>query len=48
MPLLAAPTATIARAVGLDPVRLRPRKELVELGIIKPRPPKPEEEKQDH
>ena len=38
----------VARAVGLDPVRLRPRKELVELGIIKPRPPKPEEEKQDH
>ena len=38
----------VARAVGLDPVRLRPRKELVELGIIKPRPPKPEEENQDH
>ncbi len=32
----------VARAVGLDPVRLRPRAELVELGILKPRPPRPE------
>ena len=38
----------VARAVGLDQIRLRPRKELEELGIIKPRPPKPEEGKQDN
>ena len=29
----------VARAVGLDPIRLRPRKELLEMGILKPRGP---------
>ena len=33
-----------ARAVGLDPVRLRPRKELVEMGILKPRHAEPKKE----
>ena len=32
----------VARAIGLSPIRLRPRQELVELGILKPRPPKPD------
>ena len=34
----------VARAIGLDPVRLRPRKELVEMGILQPRAPKPQPE----
>ena len=44
-PLNSNAFSIVARAVGLDPVRLRPRKELVEMGILKPRPaadPKPE------
>jgi hypothetical protein len=28
----------VAHAIGLDPVRLRPRKELVEMGLLQPRP----------
>ena len=44
-PLNSNAFSIVARALGLDPVRLRPRKELVEMGILKPRPaadPKPE------
>ena len=44
-PLNSNAFSIVARAVGLDPVRIRPRKELVEMGILKPRPaadPKPE------
>ena len=40
-PLNSNAFSIVARAVGLDPVRLRPRKELVEAGILKPRAPKP-------
>lgn len=36
-PLNSNAFAIVARAVGLDPVRLRPRKELLEMGILKPR-----------
>lgn len=39
-PLNANAFSIVARAVGLDPVRLRPRKELVEMGILQPRPAK--------
>ena len=38
-PMNANAFSIAARAAGLDPVRLRPRKELVELGILKPRAP---------
>ena len=41
-PLNANSFMVVAREVGLDHIRLRPRQELVELGILKPRPPKPE------
>ena len=43
-PLNANAFSIVARAVGLDPVRLRPRKELVEMGILQPRAPKPQPE----
>lgn len=36
-PLNSNAFAIVSRAVGLDPVRLRPRKELLEMGILKPR-----------
>ena len=36
-PMNANAFSVVAGAVGLDPVRLRPRKELVEMGILKPR-----------
>ena len=39
-PLNSNAFSIVARAVGLDPVRLRPRKELVEMGILQPRPAK--------
>ena len=39
-PLNSNAFSIVARALGLDPVRLRPRKELVEMGILKPRAPK--------
>jgi len=39
-PLNSNAFSIVARAVGLDPVRLRPRSELVEMGILKPRPTK--------
>lgn len=39
-PMNANAFSVVARAIGLDPVRLRPRQDLVELGILKPRPPK--------
>ncbi|MBQ3811144.1 MAG: hypothetical protein II839_10040 [Kiritimatiellae bacterium] len=38
-PLNSNAFSIVARAVGLDPVRLRPRKELLEMGILKPRVP---------
>ena len=38
-PMNANAFSIAARATGLDPIRLRPRKELVELGILKPRAP---------
>ena len=41
-PLNANSFMVVAREVGLDHIRLRPRQELVELGILKPRPPKPD------
>lgn len=37
-PLNSNAFSIVARAVGLDPVRLRPRKELVEMGLLQPRP----------
>ncbi|MBR1837222.1 MAG: hypothetical protein IJ783_08030 [Kiritimatiellae bacterium] len=40
-PLNSNSFATVARAVGLDRIRLRPRAELEALGIVKPRPPRP-------
>lgn len=43
-PLNSNAFSIVARAVGLDPVRLRPRKELVEMGILQPRAPKPQPE----
>ncbi|MBQ9726095.1 MAG: hypothetical protein IJV65_01140 [Kiritimatiellae bacterium] len=39
-PLNSNAFSIVARAVGLDPIRMRPRKELVEMGILKPRGPK--------
>ncbi len=36
-PLNSNAFSIVARAIGLDPVRLRPRKELVEMGILQPR-----------
>jgi len=39
-PLNSNAFSIVARAIGLDPVRLRPRKELVEMGILQPRAPK--------
>ena len=39
-PLNSNAFSIVARALGLDPVRLRPRKELVEMGILQPRAPK--------
>ena len=44
-PLNSNAFSIVAHSIGLDPVRLRPRKELVEMGLLKPRPaaePKPE------
>ena len=41
-PLNANAFQIVVRAIGLSPIRLRPRQELVELGILKPRPPKPD------
>ena len=38
-PLNANAFSIVARANGLDPVRLRPRKELVEMGLLQPRVP---------
>ncbi len=38
-PLNANAFLIVARAIGLDPVRLRPRKELVEMGLLQPRVP---------
>ena len=37
-PLNANSFGIVARAIGLQPIRLRPRKELVEMGILVPRP----------
>ena len=39
-PLNSNAFSIVARAIGLDPVRRRPRKELVEMGILQPRAPK--------
>ena len=39
-PLNANAFSIVARAIGLDPVRLRPRKELLEMGLLQPRPPR--------
>lgn len=38
-PLNSNSFSTVARAVGLDPVRLRPRKELEKEGVLQPRGP---------
>ena len=43
-PLNSNAFSIVARTVGLDPVRLRPRKELVEMGILKPRHAEPKKE----
>ncbi len=43
-PLNSNAFSIVARAIGLDSVRLRPRKELVEMGILQPRAPKPQPE----
>ena len=39
-PLNSNAFSIVARAIGLDPVRLRPRKELLEMGLLQPRPPR--------
>lgn len=39
-PLNSNAFSIVARAIGLDPVRLRPRKELIELGLLQPRLPR--------
>ena len=44
-PLNSNAFSIVARAVGLDPVRLRPRRELVEMGILHPRHAEPKGEK---
>jgi hypothetical protein len=44
-PLNSNAFSIVARALDLDPVRLRPRKELVEMGILQPRHAEPKEEK---
>ena len=41
-PLNANAFSIVARAAGLDAIRLRPRKELVEMGLFQPRAPKPQ------
>ena len=43
-PLNSNAFSIVARAVGLDPVRLRPRKELVEMGLLQPRHAEPKKE----
>ena len=40
-PLNSNAFSIVARALGLDPVRLRPRKELVEMGLLQPRHAEP-------
>lgn len=40
-PLNSNAFSIVARALGLDPVRLRPRKELVEMGVLQPRHAEP-------